>query len=398
MHEFLKKHSHRLTNGWFWAAMLLVLPACSFSSPEASPGLNLPKGADPHDAAIFCDIEKTDGRRCATPLDKAMGIRLADAAVALAEGRTSGVGLDDSPAALARCNGEPEAVLFEGPFPQGLPICLNCSSIATKFGGDNNAACRAACYDLYGPLDSAGNIVPDNPPTAEVQAFCDANARPSTNFAATGCISGACRPEGVVHPDFADPRRNAEPVIWQDLINVAAGGGLGSDLSRTTPTSGDFDAGAVSAQWIQRGDAWMEFSVKAGFSQIIGLRDVPSGCPAPCPDTNTHWHPINHALFMRDNGPFFILEGATQVQGPGPEGSFGTYVEGERFRLRVRDNGNGTATVRYTRVVGSCTPGTVCTENDIFTSPAVAHYPLRVDTSLYHQGATITDVRLTRIQ
>jgi hypothetical protein len=72
---------------------------------------------------------------------------------------------------------------------------------------------------------------------------------------------------------------------------------------------------------------------------------------------------------------------------------------GERFRVSVRDNSDGTASVTYVRITGTCVPGTPCNENVILTrSGGPAHYPLRVDTAFRELNATLADVRVVRIQ
>ena len=127
MSNFLRSNGRRLSGGWFsfWAAVLLILPNCSFNVAGLDPGPNLHTGPPPHTAAIFCDIEME--RRCATPTDLAMGTRLASAAVALVAGQSgTTIGIDDSPAALAACAGSPQAVLFKDSFPRGTSVCLNC--------------------------------------------------------------------------------------------------------------------------------------------------------------------------------------------------------------------------------------------------------------------------------
>ena len=91
---------------------------------------------------LFCDIVRPAGRRCATADDLQTGIRLAAAAEALISGQTSSIGLDDSPAALTRCMGQPEAIEFEGPFPYGTGICLDCAAAPAT---DPIAVCVDRC-------------------------------------------------------------------------------------------------------------------------------------------------------------------------------------------------------------------------------------------------------------
>lgn len=384
--------------GAFWTAVLLVLPNCSFDPSGASSGSNLPKGSTPHNDLIFCDIERPAGRHCSDALERARGIRLSEAAVALAEGRSMDVGLDDSPEALARCGGEPEAVLFQGPFPQGFPVCLNCTTaIGTPETPTVTVACQKQCLDFFGTVDAEGDVSPDTTPSPELIAFCNAVSRSSTGLA-DSCLVGFCD-DGDLQDPFDDPRRTAEPVVWQDLIGVAAGGGAGNDLTRTAPFTGVHDAGAVSTQLIARGDAYVEFSAsRADQSHIQGLSQIPATCPAPCPDTDPTFETISFATGLGDDGRIRVFETGVPVPGPDINGTFGLYAPGERFRVRLRDNGDGTASVRYTRLVGPCIAGTVCNEQDLHASTRLATYPLRVDTSLFDVGGTITDVRLVRIR
>src|SRR5688572_28787363 len=125
MRDSLEAGVRRLASGWcFWALVLLILPNCSFDPSGLGPALNLDKGPLPHTSAIMCDIEKFQGptRRCATPTDLAMRIPLANAAEALATGEASAIGLDFSPEAQAACGtGIPQAIDFQGSFPDGFP-------------------------------------------------------------------------------------------------------------------------------------------------------------------------------------------------------------------------------------------------------------------------------------
>src|SRR5262245_56323607 len=111
----------------FWAALAAVpclhlLPGCGFSVPVGTPSFNA--GQPPFSTAIFCDIEAD--RRCASSDDIMMGINLAKP---FDEGfwipKSSPIGLDYSPAALAACNGNPQAVVFRDAFPNGTATCLN---------------------------------------------------------------------------------------------------------------------------------------------------------------------------------------------------------------------------------------------------------------------------------
>jgi hypothetical protein len=50
----------------------------------------------------------------------------AHAAVALAEGVSSSILLDFSNSATMACGGAPKAKQMQGPFPDGVALCLNC--------------------------------------------------------------------------------------------------------------------------------------------------------------------------------------------------------------------------------------------------------------------------------
>ena len=378
--------------GWLCLLAFMALPNCSFEAGVA-PARNLYQGTPPHTSAIYCDIEQVLGRHCATADDKVNGIRLAAAAIALNTGQSSGIALDESPEARARCGGEPEAVTFHGAFPEGLATCVNCEIIGPNYPTVNDA-CVVKCEDVFSPVG------PEVPPDPMVVAFCQERARASTNMVAAAapemCFAGACSDGGMELPDFADPRRQPEPVIWRDLVGVTANG---NELTRTAAPTGNFDAGAASEQWITRGDAYVEFSAaQTTVSHVTGLAQLPSACPAPCPDGNPGLGDIDFAISLNVDGRFYVIENGLLITGPGTNGSFGTYTAGERFRVTVHDNSDGTASVTYSRLTGACTPGLPCPQAVFYTHTGAAGYPLRVDASFREAGATTNDVDVVRIR
>jgi hypothetical protein len=409
MRDFLKRRVGRPSVGWLWVVALLALPDCTFNAGGVGSGPNLYPGTAPHNSAIFCDIEKESGRHCATATDMAMGIRFSAAAVALNTGQTSTIGLDDSPEALARCGGDPEAVTFQGAFPEGLGVCVNCLEVVgTVSYPTANDACVAKCEDFFGVVNSDGSLTPDNPPDPSVATFCASHAKASTNAPGDGCFGAACSAEGALRMDFADPRRIPEPISWTDLNGVSASGGSLTRTALTSPpvSNPPFDAGAASAQWIARGDAFVEFSGnESGKSHVLGVSEIPSGCPSPCPDTDPSLNDIGFSVSLNRDGRFYVIESGVLIAGPDVGGSFGTYAAGERFRVRLTDNHDstttvpGTATITYSRVIGSCDPGTPCPETVFYThTGAPPHYPLRADASFREHGATLSDVRVVRIK
>ena len=394
MRRFLNASLRVLRVGGFWSAVVLVLPNCGLNVVGTGIAHNFQPGY-PQNDAIFCDIERSAVHPCATDEELARGIRLSEAAVALAEGRTSDVALDDSAAAIADC-GRPRAVYFQGSFPDGFVACVNCG--ATIGGGatyaDANVACQVQCQDFFGGTSEDGTIVPTIPPTPDTVAFCAARAKASTNFPINTCFMGACV-EGALPSGFVDPRRTGEPIIWVNRIGSVAEGAEFNDLRRNVAETGSFDAGAVSdpSQWIAKGDAWFEFGVDPGKTIVAGLSQV-GGCAAPCDDTNPSDTTIDFGLLVAYDGRVFVQERG--VLRPGPLATAGA---SDRFRVRVRANGDGTtAQIRYTIVIGSCSPGMVCNETELHTSTVFTLYPLRVDTSLFHANAKITNARLVRIR
>ncbi len=408
MREFLTTRVRRLSAGWLWLVVLLVLPNCSFHGPPP-PGYT----------AVYCDVQQPPlfGRHCASAAEQSRGIRLAAAAVALNRGDTTDVGLDDSPAARARCGGEPEAVLFRGAFPEGQPACV--SEFTNPL-----SACAVPCQQYFGDVADDGTFVPQDPPDPSVVQFCGQQAFahlsanvPRTSGVPLGYPTG-CTEAGMLIPEFVDPRRKPERIEW-DLagqVGVASydsivGGVLTHNLMRVAATSAPatdppFDAGAASSQWITKGDAYVEFSAfENTLSHVLGLSEInvgPLGCPfESCDDHDPSLDDIGFAISLNRDGRFYVIENGVLVNGPDVNGSFGTYNAGDKFRVKVTDNSDlaKTATISYVRIVGSCSPGTPCPELVFYASLThVGNYPLRADTSFREYGAKITDVRIVRIQ
>jgi hypothetical protein len=243
----------------------------------------------------------------------------------------------------------------------------------------------------------------NNPPA--VVEYCQAHAHVSTNAPLDDCSVGACTPGGMLRADFADPRRIPEPVAWTDIDGVTPSltqepfGIPVSSVKRTKPTSGPpstFDAGAASTQSITHGDAYVEFAaVENGLSHVCGLSETLSGADPGLAD-------INFGISLNLDGRYYVLEGGVLRTGPDVNGSWGTYLPGERFRVSVKDNNDaaGTATITYSKLLATC-GGVACPETVFYThdvSNGAATYPFRVDTSFREQFATLTGVRIVRIK
>jgi hypothetical protein len=402
MGKSLKAALYRLRHGWYWAVALLLLPSCTWPTGYRE---NRVRGAMPRDAAVFCDIPKLQPRECATPEQEATGLRLEEAAVALNDGRTAGWALDYSEDARNRCPlRAPEVVVFEGGFPEGLPVCLNCTGVVgTPEVPNVTEVCRQQCYDFQGVTTGSGRIVPTVPPSAATVTFCNANAVPSTNFPRDRCYDGVCSPAGAPLSSFIDPRRTAEPAKWSDLIGTTAEGTDRNDVRRATTTTLEYDAGAVSdvTQWIEKGDGFVEFSTdRTDQARVIGFDNIPATCPAPCTDREPNFRGnLDAGLLLNFDGLIYIIENGSLVMGPDMNGSFGPYAANERFRIYVRDNANRTAQVSYLRLpAGGCTPGTRCGAVPIDPRTTVVAFPLRVDVSLREIDARLTNVLLVRVK
>jgi hypothetical protein len=226
-------------------------------------------------------------------------------------------------------------------------------------------------------------FIPANPPSVSTVAFCAVNARPSTNFPLDSCFEGACTTAGMLDPEFDDPRWIPEPVEWINLNGVSATGGT---LTRTAPTTGFSDTGASSSQLIASGDGYLEFT--AAETNTARTAALSSG-PAP---VILLFNEMDFGLLLMDTGEVIALENGLSV------GTFGSYAAGDKFRLKVRDNFDTTATVSYARLTGPCVDGSPCNETVFHTSVNPIAYPVRVDAMFREQGGTITDARIVRIR
>ena len=386
MRELLTRSRRWLKVGWFWPLVLLALPNCFLDASGLGPLPALEPGSNPT-SAIMCDIPKFTEvtPNCAQPGDDQFGISFAHAAVALANGETSSFALDFSQPGA--CSGQPVKTEFFGSFPEGFAVCLNCGSQIPDPHADATAVCVAQCKDLFN--------FGEGPAPSNVTQFCLDHAKVSTNFNKSTCFDEACE-NGTLKSDFADPRRIPEPVIWHDLIGTAA---PGNQLMRTAPTTGnddvDYNAGAASKQVIGKGDGWVEFeAAENDLGHVVGLSESCDGCT----DDDPSIFDVQFGISLNLDGRVYVIESGVFVLGPDVNNSFGTYAAGERFRVVVTDNNDGTATVSYFRVTGSCSPGTPCPTAFLVSHIGPASYPFRVDASFRQQNATVANATLVRIQ
>jgi hypothetical protein len=97
------------------------------------------------------------------------------------------------------------------------------------------------------------------------------------------------------------------------------------------------------------------------------------------------------------DGNMYVLHNGALVMGGGVNGSFTPYAPGDRFRITVTDQNDGTFIATYSKLVLPCTPGSPCNQSTLLTDTVHGTYPIRIDTSLRDLGATLTDVTLVWI-
>jgi hypothetical protein len=379
MRDFLKSIPRWMQAGWLLPLVLLALPNCSVDATGTGPAPFDP-GPSPRTEAVMCDIPTVPApgaSECATAAEVGIGISMKSAAVALAQTQSGSLALDFSPAALAACGGLPKKTQFHGPYPDGLTVCLNCGAQIPSTYFDPHEVCVAKCMDLT--LDSQYE------PDGGVEAFCEANARVSTNIRNV-CFTNACSNGGTPLMPFDDPRRPQEKIQWIHLLGTAVA--AGPDLSKIGGLDdGTLDSGAASSQAISHGDAWIEFEVTENDkSHVIGVRTTTG------PDTDPSPADIAFALSLNVDGYVYVLENGASYVSPPIE----PYVPQTRFRIKVTDNYDGTASISYWRLNGPCAVGTICNETQLATQtqqPGPA-YPLRISTSFREPGATLKNVTM----
>ncbi len=157
-----------------------------------------------------------------------------------------------------------------------------------------------------------------------------------------------------------------ENVVWTSAVGVTVNG---NNLTKSAATTG-WNAGAVSTKALASGDGFVEFTV--------GDTNKHKMCGLSNGNTNQSYTDIDFALYPNASGLIYIYEGGIQRQQNGNGGIFGTYTTSTRLSVSVE---NGAVKYRKDGVL-------------LYTSALAPTYPLRVDTSLYAQGASINNVVL----
>jgi hypothetical protein len=387
MRNFLKSSPRWLQAGWVLPLVLLTLPNCILNGgPYEGSDDPLPlvfdPGVDPLSGAIMCDIPKVpdpEASECAKDDEIESGFRMSYAAIALAQNEPgNSLGLDWSKAATDACEGKPKKVEFHASFPEGLQICLNCSQIGSKYV-DPAAACVAKCIDLV-------NLDGKAPPPGGAESWCAEKAKVSTNWKDL-CFEGACS-DGGTSVAFDDPRRYQVPVNWTDFGGQAEVSG--KDLIKNGGVAGNVDSGASSDALITRGDAWIEFAANETDKTHVVSVATDAG-----PDTDYTLADIGYSISLNADGFVYVVEdGANFVSA-----ALGSYEIGQRFRVKIRDNGDGTAKISYVKIKGECKDAMICTEEQMDEQHGPSpSYPLRIKAMFREPDATLLNVTVVSIQ
>lgn len=145
------------------------------------------------------------------------------------------------------------------------------------------------------------------------------------------------------------------PVTWGYEYGVIVPNGLSKTVSHN-----NWNGGAFSNEQILEGAGYVETIIgETNQARMIGLSHG---------DSNLSYTDIDFAAYMPNNGILHAYQNSTN------RGSYGAYQTGDVIRVSVTAEGQ----------VSLQRNGTT-----VYTWPGRATFPLNVDTSLYHVGATI---------
>ena len=150
----------------------------------------------------------------------------------------------------------------------------------------------------------------------------------------------------------------AHNLTWTNAIGVSVNG---SSLTKTAAT-GWGNSGASSTQVIASSNGYVEFTAsETSTHRMAGLSAV---------DSDQNWASIGFAIYLGANGALNIYESGVH------RGAFGTYASGDTLRVAVEGG-----VLKY-RKNGAL----------LYTSLVTPSSPLSVDTALYENGATLSNV------
>ena len=149
----------------------------------------------------------------------------------------------------------------------------------------------------------------------------------------------------------------AVPVVWTAAVGVTDDG---EGTLTKTATNGWGNGGAISTQQII-GNGYVEFTaIQTSVARLIGLSNG---------DTNQDYSDIDFAVELLNDATVAVYEGGTS------KGAYGTYAQGDVFRVGVT---NGV--VRYYK------NGTA-----FYVSSGTPTFPLIVDSAIFNQGGKLAN-------
>ena len=152
----------------------------------------------------------------------------------------------------------------------------------------------------------------------------------------------------------------AQSVTWTNVVGVSVNG---NSLTKTAGT-GWGNAGASSTQSIASGDGYVEVTAtETTKARLFGFSHT---------DADQNWPSIQFGIDLDLSGSVYVFESGNN------RGNFGPYATGDKLQVAIVGG-----VVKYKK------NGTV-----FYTSSVTPTYPLVVDTALYENGCTLSNVVL----
>jgi PKD repeat protein len=243
----------------------------------------------------------------------------------------------------------------------------NTPPVARPGGPYEWSAGQAIQFDGTASSDNGGSIVSYN------WAFGDSTtgtgATPQHAYASAGTYTATLvvtDNSGSTHSASTTvvvDARSTTPVTWTAMAGVSVSG---STISK--PGAAGWDAGAISSQSIASAGFVQATVTETSTYRLVGLGTM---------DNSRSYEDVDFGIYPAGNGQLYAFESGVNA------GTLGTYATGDRLRVSVSSGPMGPMVtyIKNGRVL-------------LMTHPAIT-YPLRVDTSFYSTGASLSGVVLT---
>jgi hypothetical protein len=239
----------------------------------------------------------------------------------------------------------------------GLILCLGLTSvILAQWRATHVAGMTTAMLASAAPLPQANQT-----PTLSKE-YIYAGGK----LIATEEPTATSTPTPTVTPTPSPLPPGQESVIWTNMVGVT---GPATNSTLTKSGAEGWNAGATSTRAIASGDGYVEFTADSYTARMCGLSNG---------DSNQSFTDIDFAIHPNPGHMIDIWEKGTFVSG-----GVVFYQPGDHFRVAIESN-----VVNYYKISGGAT-------TLIYTSTQAPSYPLQVDTSLYYNNATISNVVLS---